>query len=563
MISDSTDHAAPDRVDPSRKRDERGDPHPLGAEPLDGPTGERDRHGKGEQIAGGDPLDGAERRVEVAGECVDRHVDDRRVEDRHDAPSTTTTARRLSWGSSPARTPLPELSGCLPNGPPGASGPVRSGVVSEVVMGWIRSRLGRWDHEPVVAVGSRGHARTTCPLLPTVQHAGGGGYSDRGSGPDGQPVGRSSSSTGTRCPRSSPATSSSRHPGPGQTFGPGIFLDAPAEAHHGDHCGHRHHRRHAVQDAANGVREVELEEVRNGGVDQWRSRRPPLGEPGSLGSGPGGWGAHGDEGRGQVGPHLGHQDGAEDGEAQAGGVVADGLGDAGGLAVGEPGGPVDGVGAGGPEHEAHPGPGDDDVPLLGAKLSSVTLPAHRAKPTAARAQPRTTGRLAPPRSSMRPPIWAATTKPMKKYRRKRPASDAVLPRAIWAYSLAKKKTGTKASMAIPSTRFSTRKARIAEDAHLDQRRRGAQLDEAEDDQERDAGGDAQPDAGVAPTPDRRLLEAEHAEADAAGDQRQAPVVHRRRPVGGRRACETAISTRAMTATGTLTQKIARHVHSVR
>ena len=48
------------------------------------------------------------------------------------------------------------------------------------------------------------------------------------------------------------------------------------------------------------------------------------------------------------------------------------------------------------------------------KLSPVTLPAHREKPTAARTHPSTTGRLAPPRSSIRPPIWAATTKPMKK-----------------------------------------------------------------------------------------------------------------------------------------------------
>ncbi len=52
------------------------------------------------------------------------------------------------------------------------------------------------------------------------------------------------------------------------------------------------------------------------------------------------------------------------------------------------------------------------------------------------------------------------TKPMKKYNRKRPALEAVSPREIWAYSLAKKNTGTKASMDTPRTMFSTRKARM-------------------------------------------------------------------------------------------------------
>ncbi len=41
-----------------------------------------------------------------------------------------------------------------------------------------------------------------------------------------------------------------------------------------------------------------------------------------------------------------------------------------------------------------------------------------------------------------------------------PASEGVLPRAIWAYSLAKKNTGTNTSMVIASTRFSTRKGRM-------------------------------------------------------------------------------------------------------
>ena len=40
------------------------------------------------------------------------------------------------------------------------------------------------------------------------------------------------------------------------------------------------------------------------------------------------------------------------------------------------------------------------------KFSVVALEAQRPKPTAAMAQPRTTARLAPSRSSMRPPTWA-------------------------------------------------------------------------------------------------------------------------------------------------------------
>ena len=88
------------------------------------------------------------------------------------------------------------------------------------------------------------------------------------------------------------------------------------------------------------------------------------------------------------------------------------------------------------------------------------MPAHSANPTADRAQPSTTGRLAPPRSSIRPPIWAAITKPTKKYSSTRLALEAFLAREIWAYSLAKKKIGTNASMAMPSTRFSTRKGRF-------------------------------------------------------------------------------------------------------
>ena len=74
--------------------------------------------------------------------------------------------------------------------------------------------------------------------------------------------------------------------------------------------------------------------------------------------------------------------------------------------------------------------------------------------------------------------------------------------------------------------------------------------------------DADADAGLLQPQMRRLLETEHAQADAGRDQHQTAVVHPGRPVLGT-GFEMAIRTRAMRATGMLTQKMARHVHSVR
>ena len=133
---------------------------------------------------------------------------------------------------------------------------------------------------------------------------------------------------------------------------------------------------------------------------------------------------------GGSGSHLGHEHRAEDREAEARGVVADRLGDAGRLAVGEPRRPVDGIRARRAEHQSHARPGEDDAPDLRAEVEvSSPCPAQRQKPTAASAQPSTTGRLAPTRSSIRPPICAATTKPRKKYRRTRLAPGRRLAEA--------------------------------------------------------------------------------------------------------------------------------------
>ena len=48
------------------------------------------------------------------------------------------------------------------------------------------------------------------------------------------------------------------------------------------------------------------------------------------------------------------------------------------------------------------------------KLQLGDLAGPQAEADRGQAQPSTTGRLAPTLSSMRPPIWAAITKPMKK-----------------------------------------------------------------------------------------------------------------------------------------------------
>ena len=162
------------------------------------------------------------------------------------------------------------------------------------------------------------------------------------------------------------------------------------------------------------------------------------------------------------------------------------------------------------------------------------MEAQKPKPTAAMAQPRTTARLAPSRSSMRPPICAAMTKPMKKYSRKRPACEAVLCSAIWAYSLAKKKTGMKAIMAINSTRFSTAKGRMRKIATLmsgDSVRSSTRTKTPM--MTRPAMMQIQVH-GIAPAPEHRLLQAEDAQPDAGRDEHGAPVVDRRPLVLGLR-----------------------------
>ena len=80
---------------------DRGDPGPLGAEALGDPARERDHRRQRQQVAGRDPLDRAQRGVQVARERVQRDVDDRRVEDRHDEPEGATPATTSVGRSSP------------------------------------------------------------------------------------------------------------------------------------------------------------------------------------------------------------------------------------------------------------------------------------------------------------------------------------------------------------------------------------------------------------------------------------------------------------------------------
>jgi hypothetical protein len=65
---------------------DRCDPGSLGAEALRDPARDRDHDRQRQQIARRDPLDGHERGGEIPRQGVQRYVDDRRVENRHDEP---------------------------------------------------------------------------------------------------------------------------------------------------------------------------------------------------------------------------------------------------------------------------------------------------------------------------------------------------------------------------------------------------------------------------------------------------------------------------------------------
>ena len=102
----------------------------------------------------------------------------------------------------------------------------------------------------------------------------------------------------------------------------------------------------------------------------------------------------------------------------------------------------------------------------------------------------------------------------------------------------------------------------AEDVDLDQRRLRAQFDDDEDADDDQAGDDADPGARIAPPPKNGLLQAEDAQADAAGDEHGAEVVDRGLPVLGLGLGDSDEDQRD-DGTGMFTQKMARQVHWVR
>ena len=96
-----------------------------------------------------------------------------------------------------------------------------------------------------------------------------------------------------------------------------------------DEPGYAHDSRHDVEHGLGGVGEVEPDEVRDRAAVTGAAAE--LGEPGRLAAGRNGGHALVDERRRKLGPEDGDQDGAEYGEAEARAVIANGLGDTGGL----------------------------------------------------------------------------------------------------------------------------------------------------------------------------------------------------------------------------------------
>ena len=69
---------------PDQEHGQREHPQPLAPEPPQRPGGKRHRHAQGEQVAGGDPLNGRDGRVQLGRERVQGDADDGGVEDHGD-----------------------------------------------------------------------------------------------------------------------------------------------------------------------------------------------------------------------------------------------------------------------------------------------------------------------------------------------------------------------------------------------------------------------------------------------------------------------------------------------
>ena len=185
--------------------------------------------------------------------------------------------------------------------------------------------------------------------------------------------------------------------------------------------------------------------------------------------------------------------------------------------------------------------------------AAITQPGQRrgASRPACRGSGRPTGR--------RPRTRRRTTS------RKRPACDASSPSEICAYMLAKRNIGTNAHREQEQDRRCRRRTRGREDVRTwISGSRVAQLEADEHGEEREPGDDAAEVAGSSQPHVARLLEAEHAEAHAGARSARRPGS--RCGAGWRLSSGFArryVRTRATIATGTLIQKIARHVQSMR
>ena len=133
------------------ERGHRGHPHPPRAEALGGPAGQRDRGGEREQVAGAHPLDRRQRRAQLDPQRLQRDVDDRRVEDRHDRADRS---RRRRCGGRRGEGPRP--SGLGRDGLAGARRVRRAPVAPCAwVMAAIATRCGVQNAVPLTTRVSR------------------------------------------------------------------------------------------------------------------------------------------------------------------------------------------------------------------------------------------------------------------------------------------------------------------------------------------------------------------------------------------------------------------------
>ncbi len=156
----------------------------------------------------------------------------------------------------------------------------------------------------------------------------------------------------------------------------------------------------------------------------------------------------------------------------------------------------------GPSIHPIPAPATITQILCWSKDRDVTFEAQMPKPTAASAHPSTTARLAPCRSSMRPPTWAMTTKPMKKKSRKSPGLRRSLVQGDLCVLAGEEEDGDEGHHGDQQHDVLHRERTDPEDRDLNEGRRRPEFDQDEHADDRQADDDADPGPGVAPAPQR-------------------------------------------------------------